>query len=511
MSLGGHLAAGLGGVLQLHLGEGLVELVLQGSHLVLHILLVRSGNGGAGDGLSVGNVAAQALKAEVVGVAPALGVHGEAALLVVDKEGAGISGTLGDLLHGGQSCLITLVHILAVSQQHGVVGDEDVVGHVANAHPAHGAGGDVLVLEQLEDLDVLVAGLADGAELVVTEHVVLVQGAVGLDVGVQAHLLVLVVHVGDGEAGVVGQQLLGGIVIVLVQVVQTVHHALIHPVQAAGVGGAEVNDVLVGIAHKGSALLGHLDQLVGGDDVLVVQVHTADDRHVGLQEDHVVGHLDGHILGAGAVLNVPGLILVADEHAGGEISAVVLIDVQQQVHAGLGGVGLGQDDGGDVGLLNAHLAVHLHFHEGVHAGDVLLGVAANGIVAVNGLSGGDGHALLVGAELGVRGVGGVLLAALRAGALILVVGEIGEAVAVVGELPLKLAVAGAAQEGVTLGPLALGHHEPLLVIVPAIVLGTGHKGGLFHGLFRTHIDSGAGRGADGRCCHQRGSDCHSSH
>ena len=46
--------------------------------------------------------------------------------------------------------------------------------------------------------------------------------------------------------------------------------------------------------------------------------------------------------------------------------------------------------------------------------------------AVNGLGGGDGHALLVGAELGVRGVGGVLLAALRAGALILVVGEIGE-------------------------------------------------------------------------------------
>ena len=202
----------------------------------------------------------------------------------------------------------------------------------------------------------------------------------------------------------------------------------------------------------------------------------------------------------GAVLDVPGLILVADEHAGGEISAVVLIDVQQQIHAGPGGVGLGQDDGGDIGFLNAHLAGHLHFHEGVD------GFGHFG-AAVNGLGGGDGHALLVGAELGVRGVGGVLLA----GALILVVGEIGEAVAVVGERPLKLAVAGAAQEGVALGPLALGHREPLLVIVPAIVLRAGHKGGLFHGLFRTHIDSGAGRGADGRCCHQRGSDCYSSH
>ena len=80
-----------------------------------------------------------------------------------------------------------------------------------------------------------------------------------------------------------------------------------------------------------------------------------------------------------------------------------------------------------------------------------------------------------------------------------------------GELPLKLAVAGAAQEGFTLLPLALGHHEPLLVIVPAIVLRAGHKGGFLLGLICAHIDGGAGRGADGRCCHQRGSDCYSSH
>mgnify|MGYP000543864540 CR=1 FL=1 len=57
------------------------------------------------------------------------------------------------------------------------------------------------------------------------------------------------------------------------------------------------------------------DQVLGGDDVLIVQINAADDGHVGLKEDHVVVELDGDILRAAAILDVPDLVLVADEHA----------------------------------------------------------------------------------------------------------------------------------------------------------------------------------------------------
>ena len=263
---------------------------------------------------------------------------------------------------------------------------------------AHGRGLDRTILEELEDLDLLVAGLADGGELVVAEHIVLVELAVGLDVGVERDELVARVKVGDGEFRVVSHERVAVIFVSRVQVVQAVDHALVHLLADAGIGRTEVDDVLCLVADERSGLLRHRDQVLGGDDVLIVQIDAADDGHVGLKEDHVVVELDGDILRAAAIFNVPDLVLVADEHAGGGHAAVILVDVEQQLHALARRRGLGQDDGRDVGLFNADALALVRFRP--------FGVAVRVgfrhlFVAVERFGRGDGHALFVRAELGV--------------------------------------------------------------------------------------------------------------
>ncbi len=345
-----HIHAHLGGILGVHGLELIVERVLEGAELIQHVLLVRVADGRAVDLPSVQNVAAQTLKGEVIGVSPVLGIHLVAGnslpfavgvLHIAGAPGAEAVGLLGaDGGHLGAH-LIALIHVL---QQHGIVGHEHVVGHVADADPAHSAGLHRAVLEQLEDLDLLVAGLADAAELVEVEHVILGQLAVGGDVGVHGDDPA-VLDVGDGELGVVLVQVVLGVVIIVVQELQTVHHTgRAHPGRRLGaqigVGGPEVDDVLLLVAHEGTGGLGRGDEALGGDDVLIVQIHLTDDGQVGLQEDDVVIQADGHILMAGAVLDVPDLVLVADEDAGVRISAVLVIDAGQQLHALAGGTGL---------------------------------------------------------------------------------------------------------------------------------------------------------------------------
>ena len=384
--------------------EALVELLLEGGELIGDVGLGLGLQGLAGDLVGVGDVTAEALKREVIGILPVARIRLEAgnALPValgilrparaVGAEGVGL---LGCERRGRGADLITLVHAV---DQHGIVRDKHVVGHVADADPAHGRGLDRTILEELEDLDLLVAGLADGGKLVVAEHIVLVELAVGLDVGVERDKLVACVKVGDGELRVVGHERVAVIFVSRVQVVEAVDHALVHLLADAGVRRAEVDDVLRLVADERAGLLRHRDQVLGGDDVLIVQIDAADDGHVGFKEDHVVVELDGDILRAAAIFNVPDLVLVADEHAGGGHAAVILVDVEQQLHALARGGCLGQDDGRDIGLFNADALALVRFRP--------FGVAVRVgfrhlFVAVERFGRGDGHALFVRAELGV--------------------------------------------------------------------------------------------------------------
>ena len=384
--------------------EVLVELLLEGGEFIGDVGLGLGLQGLAGDLVGVGDVTAETLKREVIGILPVARIRLEAgnALPValgilrparaIGAEGVGL---FSRKLRGRGADLITLVHAV---DQHGIVRDKHVVGHVADADPAHGRGLDRTILEELEDLDLLVAGLADGGELVVAEHIVLVELAVGLDVGVERDELVARVKVGDGEFRVVSHERVAVIFVSRVQVVQAVDHALVHLLADAGIGRTEVDDVLCLVADERSGLLRHRDQVLGGDDVLIVQIDAADDGHVGLKEDHVVVELDGDILRAAAIFNVPDLVLVADEHAGGGHAAVILVDVEQQLHALARRRGLGQDDGRDVGLFNADALALVRFRP--------FGVAVRVgfrhlFVAVERFGRGDGHALFVRAELGV--------------------------------------------------------------------------------------------------------------
>ena len=461
----------------------------------------------AGDLVGVGDVTAEALKREVIGILPVARIRLEAgnALPValgilrparaVGAEGVGL---FSRKLRGRGADLIAGVHAV---DQHGIVRDKHVVGHVADADPAHGRGLDRTILEELEDLDLLVAGLADGGELVVAEHIVLVELAVGLDVGVERDKLVARVKVGDGELRIVGHERVAVVLVSSVQVVQAVDHALVHLLADAGIGRAEVDDVLRLVADERSGLLRHRDQVLGGDDVLIVQIDAADDGHVGFKEDHVVVELDGDILRAAAIFNVPDLVLVADEHAGGGHAAVILVDVEQQLHALARGGCLGQDDGRDIGLFNADALALVRFRP--------FGVAVRVgfrhlFVAVERFGRGDGHALFVRAELGVGVVVG-LFAALGADAVIVdIVRKIGETVAVVGEIPLERSVFRAADVVVALLPLAALADEPELVVVRAVVLRAGNEGRAFFDEVAADVDRRAGGGADGRRGESRG-------
>ncbi len=384
--------------------EVLVELLLEGGEFIGDVGLGLGLQGLAGDLVGVGDVTAETLKREVIGILPVARIRLEAGnalpvalgiLRPARAVGAEGFGLFSRKLRGRGADLIAGVHAV---NQHGIVRDKHVVGHIADADPAHGRGLDRTILEELEDLDLLVAGLADGGKLVVAEHIVLVELAVGLDVGVERDELVARVKVGDGELRVVGHERVAVILVSSVQVVKAVDHALVHLLADAGVGRAEVDDVLCLVADERAGLLRHRDQVLGGDDVLIVQIDAADDGHVGLKEDHVVVELDGDILRAAAIFNVPDLVLVADEHAGGGHAAVILVDVEQQLHALARRRGLSQDDGRDVGLFNADALALVRFRP--------FGVAVRVgfrhlFVAVERFGRGDGHALFVRAELGV--------------------------------------------------------------------------------------------------------------
>lgn len=298
-----------------------------------------------------------------------------------------------------------------------------------------------------------------------------------LDVRVERDDLA-VLDVGDGE--VLSLEGIGGVGAVVQEVVHAADEPGVgRPGRIAAVGLVDVDGVGLGIADEGLRLLCDLNELIGSDDVLrIVQADQADRTHVWVDGDHAGGELDGDVLGAGVVLNVPDLVLVADQHAGALLSADGVVDVQQQIHALLGSGGLAEQDRGHVAL--AHAAAD----HGIGLSDGAVGVQRN--------HGGDGDTLFIRAALlhGGVGVGTVAVGADAGG---VVVGDGGVGVAVVGEGVGKAVAALVDAAGGVLAVLAdVGN----LVIAVGIVLASRHEGRTVRGIIGADIHHRAGRRTD---------------
>ena len=322
-------------------------------------------------------------------------------------------------------------------------------------------------------MDLEVAGGADAGDVVVAHDIRHGEGAVDGDVGVEGNDIALGVHVGDGVVG--GSDLLGGLGKGGVEVAEGAHVAAVG-LLVGQVGGDVVDGVGGFVAHVGAGFLRHGDQVGGGHDILVVQVDQADGALVGHREGHGLAQLQGDVLRASHVLDVPGLVVVSDEDAGAALGAHGVVDAGQQVHGLLGGGALAQQHGGDLSFLDAGLLV-----EGVNR---LHSLAAAG----EGLGGRDAQAHLIGTARLVGGVG-MGAAAVRAEAGEVVIGEGGVAVAVLGE---GVGEAVAALVDVASLMQARGRNVEHLVVAVGDILAAGEHGGAVSRQLGADINSGAG-------------------
>ena len=312
---------------------------------------------------------------------------------------------------------------------------------------------------------------------------------VQLNIGVHGDDAAAGIHVGDGVVGfddrLLGGRSLGGVEVLKGAEVTAVGHLI------GQVGGDKVDGVGGFVAHIGAGLLGYGDQVLGGDHVLrVVQVDQADGGLIGHGKDQVLRALDGDVLGAGDVLHIPGFGVVRDEDAGAGLGAHVGVDAQQQLDRFLGGGGLTQQDGGDLRLFNAGLLV-----EGVDLLDQL-GAAADG------LGGGDGHALLIGAggAVGVVLVGAAAVGAHIADRRAVVVAHGVERIGIMGEGVGEAVAAGVRFAGLE-GAGFIDEHD--LVVAVGDILGAAEHGRAVGSQAGADIHGGAGHGAGGEAEHQR--------
>ena len=267
------------------------------------------------------------------------------------------------------------------------------------------------------------------------------------------------------------------------------------------VGFKNINGVLVLVTHKGARLLGHGDQVCGGNDILrVVQIHQADGAHIGVNSDHVGAELYGGVGVAGEVLHIPDFVLIGNEYAGFFLGTHGVIDVQQQLHALLGCGGLAEEDGGHVAL--AHTAAD----HGINAGDLFVGPQRHHC--------GNGHALFVGANL-LHGGMGMGLPAIGAHAGGDVIGGGGVGVAVMGEGVGESVAALVHTPGLVLAVLI---HIGNFIVAVGVVLTSRQEGRAVACQIRAHIHHGAGRSTDhaqqqGGChrCHQEPNFLHRFH
>ena len=211
--LGGKLAGVRRRLQRLHGNEIAVEFLLQVVQLRLDILPVRVADELRAVGrFKVAHVVVENFKAPVVGFLPALGQNpvavgrGDlAGFAVVRALGIGVEQTAGRLfggkLHGRRACLVALIHGI---DQHRIIRHKDVACQIADCDPTDRCVFGRAVFEHLEDFNLLIAGLCDGAELVVVQNIVDIQRPVGGDVRVERDNRAGLVKIGNRKAAVVG-------------------------------------------------------------------------------------------------------------------------------------------------------------------------------------------------------------------------------------------------------------------------------------------------------------------
>ena len=459
-------------------GVGVISLLLQGGKF--------SVDGGELIFRQAGEISqiAQGVKGPVVGVGPVGGQYLEAFhghpfhVFVGLVGGGGVAQAFSRLfLNECGFRRAQLISSVGVGGQHGIIRHEHVVAAVVHGDPFHRVG-DAVLGEGLEDVDFQVIGAADAGDVIISDHVLDREGVIGGDIGIQGHDVALGVHVGDGiisgddfflglgEGGVKELQRRG--ITAIGGLIGQIRGDIID-----GVGGF--------VAHEGAGFLGGGDQLVGGDDVLVVQVDQADGALIRHGEGHGFRQFQGDILGAGGVFDVPGLGVVGDKDARAALAAHGVIDVQQKIDGFLGGGAFAQKHGGDFGFLDAGLLA-----ERIHGLDGLAGAA-------EGLGGGDGQAHFVGAA-GLIGRVGMLAAAVGAEAGEVIIAESGVGVAVLGE---GVGEAVAALIHFACLVLAGGRHIEHLVVAVGDVLRAGEHGGAVFGQVSTDVNRRAGKGRNG--------------
>ena len=319
-----------------------------------------------------------------------------------------------------------------------------------------------------------IARLADGLGLKEVDGILHRELLGQLDVGVDRDDGTVLADVADSKVGLAVVVLRKGVG--AVQVVQAGCHAV--RCDVAVVGGIQIDDIGSSVAHKGTGLLGHGDQVGRGHHMVgVIQIDLAHSGDVGLHENHAGGELQGKVGVARQVLHEPGLVLVGNEHAGAAGCTGVVVDGGQQGNTLAGRGSFAQQHRGDLGFLNA--VVHI----GVYA--------QHGVGAVERLGGRDHDAILVGAGLLI---GGVLVGAVavRADTQTVVVPAGGVAVAVVGE---GVGKAVAALVHLARGVLPGGADvEQLVVIVGAQILDPAKHGGAILGEVAADIECRAGEG-----------------
>ena len=174
--------------------------------------------------------------------------------------------------------MVARIHIF---QQQGVIRNEHIIGHVAYANPANGAGFHRIVRKELENLNFLIAGLAHAGQLIEAEHIILRQLPVCGDVGVHGHDGIIL-HIADGEQGVILIQVFRRQRHLGIQVGEPIRHArCAHPRRflrtQIGVRSTIVDLVLRRITHEGACFLCHLNQPGRSNHVFrIIQVNQAD-------------------------------------------------------------------------------------------------------------------------------------------------------------------------------------------------------------------------------------------
>ena len=332
--------------------------------------------------IAVGQQVRQCVACAIEGIGPVLRVGVVSALLILVPD------ALGRLLvRTNDRARRDFVAVCGVGRQQRIVRDECIVHIVVKCSPLDDGRVQVARFADLKEMRLDVVGLGNRLGLEEVEGVFHRELLGQLDVGVDRNDLTVLVDIAHGEILLGVGVLLEGVH--TVQIVQASGHA--GRLAGAVVGGIQVNDIGLCVAHERASFLCHRDHICRSDHVVgIVKVDLADRSDVRLHEHYAGGKLQCNVFMTSQVLHEPSLVLVGNEHARTTRCTGVIVDGSQQLHAFPRGRCLAEQDGRDLGFLNAVIHIGVHVQHSVHA--------------VQGLGRRDHHALFVRASLFIRRV-----------------------------------------------------------------------------------------------------------